>query len=53
MAPSSQTVAAERIQHAAAKKRGTDQDVDDVKHRDTPWSATIPPHAAGMLRYTH
>jgi hypothetical protein len=43
-------VAGDCVQHASAKEGGTDQDVDDVKHGDFPWSATRPLHAAGMLR---
>ena len=52
MVLTSQVVAGDCVQDAAAQKSGTDQYVDDVKHDGVPWSATRPLHAAGMLRCT-
>jgi hypothetical protein len=50
MAVASQTIAGECVEHATGKESGADQDVDDVEHGISPGSATMPPHAARMLR---
>jgi hypothetical protein len=49
MVVASQTIAGARVEHATAKERGADQDIDDVEHGISPLSATMPPHAARML----
>jgi hypothetical protein len=52
MAMASQVIAGDGVEHAAAQEGGADQDVDDVKHGDTPGSAANARQASRMLRHT-
>jgi hypothetical protein len=47
-----QSVAGDGVEHAATQEGGADQDVENVKHGDAFGSASMPRHAAGMLRRT-